>query len=130
MFETRVTKKPRGYQPEGCAVLAPRGMSRIVKGVYTPTHRDLEGRGLAVRFSRGLFDLVVVSMYCRLGDRDPQNRIKTERLWNWLRRVREQLPNRTVMIVGVDAHGHGGDVREWTSREWEGPRGGGSAEEY
>ena len=49
--------------------------------------------------------------------------------WNWLRRVRDQMPTRTVILVGIDANGHVGDVREWTSREWEGPSGGGAAEE-
>ena len=54
IFEVRVAKKPKGYQREGCAVLALKGMSRIVKSVLTPTHEDLERRGIAVRFSGGL----------------------------------------------------------------------------
>ena len=38
--------------------MAPRGMRRIQKEVWIPTDKRLEGRGLAVRFSDGDFDVV------------------------------------------------------------------------
>ena len=130
VFEVRVQKKARGYQPEGCAVLAPKGMKSITKKVMTPSDKVLEGRGIAVRFSRGLFDLTIVSVYCPSGDRDPGNRKRTEKLWAWVRRVREVLPARTMMLVGVDANGHVGSVREWTAREWEIPGDERQADDY
>ena len=115
-----------GSQPEGVAIMAPRGLRRIQKEVWTPTDRALEGRGLAVRFSDGDFDLMVVSIYCPVNTRDKTKQRLTEKLWIWVRQLRTYLKGRTRMIIGTDSNGHVGSVREWT-RDIEDRRGGGTA---
>ena len=44
-----------------------------------------------------------------------QRIIKCEKLWNWLVLVKSKLPPRTRLILGVDANGHVGSVRESTA---------------
>ena len=112
IIEHRARKRGKHSQPEGVLVMAPRGMTGIVKQILIPSAGELEGRGLAVRFSRGLYDVCVVTVYCPLGDRDPNNHKKTEKLWNWVCQVRSQIPRRTMMVVGTDSNGHVGSVTE------------------
>ena len=107
-------KKKKGYSPEGVAVWAPKGMQRLVKRVMVPSAKELEGRGMAVWYSRGLFDLCIVSVYCPLGDRNPENKRRTERLWQWVGCVQSMLPARVCVVVGTDANGHIGSVRHRT----------------
>ena len=109
--------------------MAPIGMRRIQKEVWTPTDKSLEGRGLAVRFSDGDFDLMVVSLYCLVNTKDKAKLKITEKLWNWVRQLRTELRGRTRMIIGVDANGHVGSVREWT-RDVEDRRGGPDVGDY
>ena len=114
VYDSRVRKKGKGGQPEGVMILGPKGSSKIVKKVMLPRDKDLEGRGLAVWYSRGLYDICMVSLYCPLGDRNPENQKKTEKLWNWLGMVRNSIPGRTRLVIGVDANGHVGSIREST----------------
>ena len=90
VIEAEVRKKNQGGpQPEGIFIMAPKGMFKISRKVLVPTNMELEGRGLMIWFSRGLYDLTLTTIYCPLGDRDVQNHRKTERLWQWVGRSRE-----------------------------------------
>ena len=80
VYESRTRRRGKGCHPEGVMILGPRGSSKIVKKVMTPRGKDLEGRGIAVWYSRGLYDVCMVSMYCPLGDRNPENQRKCEKL--------------------------------------------------
>ena len=91
--------------------MIPHKMSSIIKSIHTPTARELQGRGLAVRLSRGLHDVCYVTVYCPLGGQDAQAIRMTEKLWQWVALVRSSLPARTHMIIGVDANGHVGSKR-------------------
>ena len=104
-------------QPEGVLIMVPKGMYKIARKVVVPTHKDLEGRGLMIWFSRGLYDLTLTSVYCPLCDRDVQNHKKTERLWQWAARTRSLIPNRTRHIMGTDANGRVGSVRHYTTED-------------
>ena len=89
-------------------------MQRLVIRVMVPTAKDLEGRGLAVWYSRGLFDLCIISVYCPLAGRNPENKQRIQRLWQWVSCVQSMLPVRVCVIVGTDANGHVGSVRHRT----------------
>ena len=106
VIEARVQKKARqGHQPEGVTIMVPKGMFKIAKKVVVPTAKELEGRGLMIWFSRGLYDLVLTTMYCPLCDRDVQNHRRTEKLWQWAGRSRQLIPGRARHILGTDANG-------------------------
>ena len=76
-------------------------MQRLVKRVMVPTSKDLEGRGLAVWYSRGLFDLCIISVYCPLAGRNPENKQRIQRLWQWVSCVQSMLSVRVCVIVGM-----------------------------
>ena len=114
VYEARVRKKGKGCQPEGVSILGPKGSNKIVRKVFTPRDRELEGRALAVWYSRGLFDICMITLYCPLGDRNPENQRNCEKLWNWVGMVKSKIPQRTRIILGTDANGHVGSVRETT----------------
>ena len=95
--------------------MAPKGMGNIVKQVMVPTDKSLEGRALAVWYSRRSFQLCVVSIYCPVGDRDRANSNRTEKLWQWAALIREKMPARVTMLVGTDANGHVGSIRTRTT---------------
>ena len=97
--------------------MLPRGMLGEAKQVLTLATTGLEGRGLAVHVSRHLYDVCFVTVYCPLGDKEVQNNKKTEQLWQWVARIREVLPARTHLILGVDANGHVGSVHEYTTED-------------
>ena len=73
VYESRVRKRGKGCHPEGVMIAGPKGSNKIVKKVFTPRDQDLAGRALAVWYSRGLYDVCMISMYCPLGDRNPEN---------------------------------------------------------
>ena len=114
IWEARVSKKKLGAQPEGVMVMAPKGMSSLAKGAYAPSEKGLEGRGLAVRFAQGQYDVMVMSLYCHVGSKEAAKIRMTEKLWNWARMVKSKLPGRTQLIIGVDANGHVGSTRRAT----------------
>lgn len=95
--------------------MAPKGARKIMKQVMIPTNKELEGRALAVWYSRGLFDMCIITVHCPLGDRDPNNHNKTKDIWHWVASVHNKLPRRTRIIIGTDANGHIGSTREYTS---------------
>ena len=113
IYEHKVQRR-KGPQSEGVLIMAPRGMETILKKVLLPSDKDLEGRAMAVWFSRGLYDICIVSVYCPLGDRDPVNHKKTEKLWHWVSSTRNSIPRRVYMVIGTDANGHVGSIREHT----------------
>ena len=118
VIEAEVRKKNQGGpQPEGIFIMAPKGMFKISRKVLVPTNMELEGRGLMIWFSRGLYDLTLTTIYCPLGDRDVQNHRKTERLWQWVGRSRTLVPGRTRHIMGVDANSRVGSVRHYTTED-------------
>ena len=47
-------------------------MEKIAKTMMTPKQRELEGRGLAVRFSSVAYDIVVMSLYCHVRRLNPE----------------------------------------------------------
>ena len=118
VVEARVRKKKQGGpQPEGVLIMIPKGMLKISRKILVPTNAELEGRGLMIWFSRGLYDLTLTTIYCPLGDRDVQNNRRTERLWQWVGRSRTLVPGRIRHIMGVDANGRVGSVRHYTTED-------------
>ena len=112
-----VRKKGGGPQLEGVLIMVPKGMYKIAKKIIIPTNKDIEGRGLMIWFSRGLYDLTLTTVYCPLCDRDPENHKKTERLWQWVARARSLVPGRTRHIMGTDSNGRVGSVRYYTTED-------------
>ena len=89
VWELKVSKRAgAGAQPEGVAIMAPKGFGSIARNVYAPQAKDMEGRILAVHFRNHLFDILVVSMYCHVGDRSVERQRKTERMYDWCRHLR------------------------------------------
>ena len=88
IWEIRVGKRmSAGVQPEGVAVMAPRGFGTVARNVYVPNDKAMEGRVMTVHFRSKLFDVMVVSMYCHVGDRAVERQRKTERLYDWCRQL-------------------------------------------
>ena len=118
VIEARVPIKRKGKcQPEGVAMMVPPRYQAIIKSIYTPSAPELQGRGLAVRLSRGIYDVCYMTMYCPLGGQDPQGHRKCEKLWQWASQVKARMPARTHMIIGVDANGHVGSKRYYTTED-------------
>ena len=83
IWESRVRHRPgAGAQPEGVLVMAPRGMEDCVKSVMVATGKGLEGRGIAVHFVQKAYDVLVVSLYCHVGNKEVEKQKYTEKLWN------------------------------------------------
>ena len=97
--------------------MVPKGMYKIARRVIVPTNKELEGRGIMIWFSRGLYDLNLTSIYCHLCDRDVQNHKKTEKLWQWAARARSLIPIRTRHIMGTDSNGRVGSIRHYTTED-------------
>ena len=115
VIEFKVIRKAQGgHRPEGVLMLFPRGVRHTLKKLMVPQDKALEGRGMAVWLQRGLWDVCFVTLYCPLGNREVENLRKTEKLWNWVAQVKAKLPPRTLFIIGTDANGHVGSVRERT----------------
>ena len=80
IYEVKVPKNYRGHRPDGVLVMVLLGVMSIVTKVLVPKEKAIEARGLAVRVSRGQYDLCLCTVYCPLGTRDPDGQRKTEKL--------------------------------------------------
>ena len=95
---------------EGKAVFAPKGMNKILHAIHMPKAEELEGRGMALHVRREVFDMMLVDVYATVGNREVMHVRRTEKLWNWVRRVAESSKRRTRIRTCTDANGHVGSV--------------------
>ncbi len=96
--------------PEGVEIWAPKGLSAILKKVFIPEDQELQGRGMIIYFERGPFSYAFGTIYspvCVFGFKNLQ---LDRKLWNWVQRIKAELPTRTPLIIGTDANGHVGNA--------------------
>jgi hypothetical protein len=94
--------------PEGVAIWAPKGYSAIIKRVFIPDDMELQGRGLIIYFERGPFSYAVGTIYNPVCMYGPKNAYLNKKLWNWVQKIKSEIPARTPLIIGTDANGHVG----------------------
>ncbi len=69
---------------------------------------ELQGRGPIIYFERGPFSDAVGTIYSPVCMYGPKNANRNRKLWNWVQRIKTEIPARTPLIIGTDANGHVG----------------------
>ena len=112
-FTSAGRTRVKGGQPAGVAILMPTQDVPYVIQILYPHETELQGRAGAVRvrYADGR-DVVYVVVYAKVEEQGGEAAVLNRRIWDWVRDILREMPNRCTSVVLTDANGHLGHVRE------------------